>query len=39
MYTKKSNIIKLSKFQQHFALVSKLHKMKVITHDHNQVCI
>ena len=38
-YTKKSNIINFTKFRQHFALVSEVHEMKVINHDHNQVCI
>jgi len=27
----------LTKFQQHYTLVSKVHKMKVIIYDHNQV--
>ena len=38
-YTNKSNIINFTKFRHHFALVSEVHKMKVINHDHNQVCI
>ena len=38
-YTNKSNIINFTKFRQHFALVSEVHEMKVINHDHNQVCI
>jgi len=36
---KKSNIIILIKFWQHFALTFEVHEIKVITHDHNQVCI
>jgi len=36
---KKSIIIKLIKFQQHFILISEIHEMKVVIHDHNQVCI
>jgi len=36
---KKLNIINLTKFQQHFALVFEVHEMKEINHDHNQVCI
>jgi len=29
----------LTKYQQHFALVSEVHEMNEINHDHNQVCI
>jgi len=39
MYTMKSNIINLIKFLQHFALVFEVQEMKVLTRDHNQVCI
>jgi len=33
MYTKKSNIKKLIKFQQHLVLIFKVHETKVIIHD------